>query len=149
VTKTFIGTKMIKAVAMTRLAYNQYRGWDLPADEHGADEGYLVEYTDGGKPNHPAHIGYISWSPAEQFEAAYLSIGDVDHLAPHQQRVVAEKAQLDSKLSGLDAFFLSPRWADVDLAEKSRLLAQSDLMEDYSKVLAARIAAFPTVEATS
>lgn len=67
----FIGTKIIAALAMTRLAYNGYRGWVLPADENGSDEGYLVEYLDGGKPNHPDHSGYISWSPKEQFDKAY------------------------------------------------------------------------------
>ena len=69
--KQFIGTKIILAVAMTRLSYNEYRDWALPADENGADEGYLVEYTDGGAPNHPAHAGYISWSPKAQFDNAY------------------------------------------------------------------------------
>ena len=72
-TKHFIGTKIVLALAMTRLAYNDYRGWELPADENGADDGYLVEYTDGGAPNHPAHAGYISWSPKAQFDNAYRS----------------------------------------------------------------------------
>lgn len=67
----YIGTKIVLALAMTRLAYNEYRGWDLPANENGADDGYLVEYTDGGAPNHPDHAGYISWSPKEQFDNAY------------------------------------------------------------------------------
>ena len=67
----FIGTKQVTAQPMTRQAYNDYRGWTLPADEDGTDEGYLVEYLDGGKPNHPAHAGYISWSPKAQFDAAY------------------------------------------------------------------------------
>jgi hypothetical protein len=69
--KTYIGTKIIKAQPMTRAYYNALRGWTVPADENGEDEGYLVEYTDGGKPNHPLHDGYISWSPKEQFEGAY------------------------------------------------------------------------------
>ena len=69
--KQFIGTKIIWALAMTRLAYNEYRGWALPADENGNDAGYLVEYLDGGAPNHPDHAGYISWSPKEQFDNAY------------------------------------------------------------------------------
>lgn len=69
--KRYIGTKLIAAVAMTRAAYNEFRGWTLPADENGADEGYLVEYRDGGKPNVASHIGYVSWSPKEQFDAAY------------------------------------------------------------------------------
>lgn len=69
--KQFIGTKIVIALAMTRLAYNEYRGWALPADENGDDAGYLVEYTDGGTPNHPGHAGYISWSPKAQFDNAY------------------------------------------------------------------------------
>lgn len=68
---TYIGTKQVTATPMNRLAYNNYRGWTLPADEDGADEGYLVEYLDGGKPNHSGHAVYISWSPKAQFDAAY------------------------------------------------------------------------------
>ena len=67
----YIGTKLINARPMTRGEYNNYRGWALPSNEDGADEGYLVEYQDGGKPNHPSHAGYVSWSPKEQFENAY------------------------------------------------------------------------------
>lgn len=67
----YIGTKMIQAKPMNRLAYTDYRGWELPSNENGEDEGYLVEYMDGGKANHPDHAGYISWSPKEQFEQAY------------------------------------------------------------------------------
>lgn len=66
-----IGTKIVIALAMTRAAYNEYRGWSLPANEDGNDDGYLVEYTDGGKPNVAGHAGYVSWSPKEQFDAAY------------------------------------------------------------------------------
>ena len=69
--KTFIGTKTVNAMPMTRASYNALRGWTLPANENGADEGYLVEYTDGGKPNHADFAGYISWSPQEQFDGAY------------------------------------------------------------------------------
>lgn len=72
--KTYYGTKLIMAKPMTRDAYNTYRGWQLPADENGADEGYLVEYTDGGPSNHAAHKGYISWSPKAQFENAYQGV---------------------------------------------------------------------------
>jgi hypothetical protein len=67
----FIGTKVIAAKPMTRGDYNDYRGWPLPANENAQDEGYLVEYMDGGKPNDPRHAGYISWSPEEQFVNAY------------------------------------------------------------------------------
>lgn len=67
----YIGTKLINAKPMTRAAYNVLRGWELPADENGDDDGYLVEYVDGGKSNHPDYDGYISWSPADVFERAY------------------------------------------------------------------------------
>lgn len=67
----YIGTKLIRAQAMSRAEYNAYRGWTLPADENGEDAGYLVEYLDGGQSNHPSHVGYISWSPADVFDRAY------------------------------------------------------------------------------
>ena len=70
----FIGTKQVAATAMSRAEYNSYRGWQLPANEDGADKGYLVEYLDGGKPNDDRHAGYISWSPAEQFDQAYRPV---------------------------------------------------------------------------
>lgn len=69
-----IGVKLINAFPMTRQAYNDFRGWQLPADENGADEGYLVEYLDGGKPNTDRFDGYVSWSPKEVFEKAYRSV---------------------------------------------------------------------------
>lgn len=72
--KPYIGTKLINALPMTRQAYNDFRGWDLPADENGDDPGFLVEYVDGGKANTPQYAGYVSWSPADVFERAYRPI---------------------------------------------------------------------------
>lgn len=69
--QTYIGSKIVKMQPMNRADYNTYRGWQLPADEDGADAGYLVEYMDGGKPNMTGHAGYVSWSPKEQADAAY------------------------------------------------------------------------------
>lgn len=69
--KRYIGTKLINAKPMTRQDYNDFRGWTLPADENGADEGYLVEYVDGGKGNTDHYDGYVSWSPADVFDRAY------------------------------------------------------------------------------
>ncbi|GLO70315.1 hypothetical protein MACH17_18320 [Phaeobacter inhibens] len=77
-TQIYYGTKQIKATPMDRQAYNDYRGWDLPADEDGSDAGFLVEYVDGGASNHPDHEGYISWSPADVFERAYQSSGSMN-----------------------------------------------------------------------
>ena len=69
--------KLVKRMPMTRAEYNIYRDWDLPDDEDGSDEGYLVEYDDKAHSNHPAHEGYISWSPKEQFDNGY-SLYDPD-----------------------------------------------------------------------
>lgn len=139
-TQRFIGSKIVIAQAMTRLAYNEYRGWTLPADENGADEGYLVEYTDGGQPNHPAHAGYISWSPKAQFDAGYLSIGNVDGVPPHLQRVVAEKAQLDDKIEKLSAFFGTDVFKGLPAKQNELLTAQLSCMREYSGLLAERLA---------
>ena len=70
----YLGVKEINATPMSRLEYNQLRGWEVPADENPDDEGYLVEYLDGGKANHPAYAGYISWSPKEVFDRAYRPV---------------------------------------------------------------------------
>ena len=66
--KKFIGVKLVMAVAMTRMSYVTSRGWDLPENEDGDDEGYEVEYLEGGKPNIEGRKGYVSWCPKEQFE---------------------------------------------------------------------------------
>ena len=66
----FIGVKLVLAVLMTRAAWCESRGWDLPENENGDDEGYEVEYLDGGKPNIEGREGYVSWCPKEQFENA-------------------------------------------------------------------------------
>ena len=75
--KEFIGTKIINAKPMSRLDYNIFRGWELPANENGSDEGYLVEYIDGGEPNTKEYQGYVSWSPKVQFENAYKQSGNL------------------------------------------------------------------------
>ncbi len=69
--KTYIGTKRLNAKPMNRGEWCAFRGWDLPENENGTDEGYLVEYLDGGTPNVEGFAGYVSWSPKEQFENAY------------------------------------------------------------------------------
>lgn len=69
--QTYIGTKLVKMKPMNRAEYNLYRGWELPSDENGADEGYLVEYPYGGKPDVAGYDCYVSWSPKEQADKAY------------------------------------------------------------------------------
>lgn len=70
---TYIGTKVVHAVAMTRQAYNDMRGWKLPVDECGDDNGYLVE-DPKAQPNVKGFAGYVSWQPQGMFEVAH-SVG--------------------------------------------------------------------------
>lgn len=63
---------------MNRGDYNTLQGWTLPEGQDASDEGYLVEYLDGGKANHPDFENYISWSPKDVFEAAYCKTGGMN-----------------------------------------------------------------------
>lgn len=56
----YVRMHTVEAEPMTRGEYNKYRGWEIPANENPADEGYHVVYPDG----------YESWCPKAQFEAA-------------------------------------------------------------------------------
>ena len=64
-------------------------------------------------------------------------------MLPRQQRVVDEKAELDTKATALSQFIsLNPIFTSLDPAEQERLKLQNDIMWQYSKVLGERIAAF-------
>ena len=138
----YIGTKVINAIPMNRLEYNVFRGWELPKDENGADEGYLVEYADGGKPNTPQYAGYVSWSPKEQFDNAYKLRPAIEGALPHQQRVYDELAELCEKRAALGAFIASERFNSVDKFEGELLVVQLEIMLDYENILKYRIKGF-------
>ena len=143
-TTLYEGTKRVYAKPMNRAEYNAYRGWEVPADENPNDEGYLVEYVDGGRGNDSRHAGYISWSPKDVFERSYKEVKTVPGLAPHQQRVVDEHADLLDRLRKLRAFIGDEKglFRSLDTAERHRLMHQEDVMTDLAMVLAERIAAF-------
>ena len=92
------GVKHVYATPMTLGEYNKYRGWDIPENENPNKSGYLVEYTDGGPPNHPDHRGYISWSPAEVFANSYQRSGTP------KDRLRVEQAELLERISKAQAF---------------------------------------------
>lgn len=138
---TIIGTKMILAKAMNRREYNEYRGWLMPANEDGSEEGYLVEYMDGPS-NHDNHTGYISWSPKKQFDAAYLDLGLIDGRLPHQQRVIGEHAQLKAKCDALSNFFDTAHFLALHGSEQSLMRLQYQYMSQYLAILGKRIENF-------
>jgi hypothetical protein len=64
-------------------------------------------------------------------------------LAPHQQRVVTEKEELDVKARQLSNFIgENPLFDVIDAEEQERLKEQNDIMWQYSEILGKRIAAF-------
>lgn len=133
--KRYVGTKTVDARPMTRAAYNDYRGWKLPADENGDDAGFLVEYVDGGKSNDSRHAGYISWSPAGVFERSYKPA------QTFRDRLAIERDELATKFVKLGEFIDGPAFGALPLDERNRLGRQFAVMGDYLAILQARILA--------
>lgn len=131
-TDSYVGTKVVGAVTMTKNDFLTYIGKDNdPADDA---PGFMVEYLDGGKPNHPLHKGYISWSPVDVFAKNYISIGDIAGLEPHVVRLKAERAENFDRLSKLAGYIsIQDKMADPDSGVTTTLPkvepAQLDLMK--------------------
>lgn len=63
--------------------------------------------------------------------------------APHQQRVVDEKTELDERRAKLGDFItVNPIFQGLTEAEQERLKRQRKIMSEYSDVLGERIDAF-------
>lgn len=135
----YIGVKRIEARPMTRGDYNTYRGWQIPADEDPADEGYLVKYRDG----------YESWSSKEVFEEAYV-VEDVSPLlatvfdmksSDYKKRFEAEYRQLRIRYEGLKR--MCEKWDAGELdftptCPRAIYDKQLSAMVDYLSVLEVR-----------
>ena len=115
-TQHYVGTNLVTA-------------W--PENQQGRD-GYAVKYADG----------YISWSPKDTFEEAYRPLGDIGHLEPWQQRVVAELAELKDKLGKLSMFMQSDAFKHSDQHSQHLLEQQYMCMASYADVLQERISLF-------
>jgi hypothetical protein len=63
-------------------------------------------------------------------------------MQPHEERVVAEKDELDEKIQKLVAFMGGTIFASLSDDERSRLSIQLQHMNGYSEILGQRIAAF-------
>jgi len=63
-------------------------------------------------------------------------------MQPHQQRVVVEKEELNTKLNALSEFVETARFDGLPDAERLRMIRQKSCMLEYSKVLGERIDAF-------
>lgn len=63
-------------------------------------------------------------------------------MQPFQQRVVDEKAELDTRLGALTQFLLTPQAEKLPVDDHVLLQLQAKIMGDYSAVLERRIARF-------
>jgi hypothetical protein len=63
-------------------------------------------------------------------------------MLPYQERVVAEKEELDKKLSKLIEFLVGDLATTLNPDERTRLERQHDVMQKYSEILDERIKAF-------
>ncbi|MER1974100.1 MAG: DUF2829 domain-containing protein [Psychrobacter alimentarius] len=82
--KRFNALTKVTAKPMTRQEYNDLRGWDLPADEDGSDDGYLTVDINADS-NFEGYDGHVSWKPKAMFDdqfyectAGQVSYGPAD-----------------------------------------------------------------------
>ena len=116
------------AQPMTRLEYNQYRGWAVPEGEDPSDPGYLMDF------------GFHSaWWPADVVDKAFMVLPLVPS---HQQRVHGEHKQLHERQEKLTVFITSPAFSSLVPAEQIRLSKQFHLQKQLLEVLEQRIASF-------
>jgi len=63
-------------------------------------------------------------------------------MLPHQQRVVDEKAELDTRLSKLTDFMETAKFDGLGERDRLLMVRQKSCMLDYSRVLGERIDTF-------
>lgn len=136
---TYISTKVVHAVAMTRGDYNSMRGWTLPADENGDDNGYLVE-DPSAQPNVKGFAGYVSWQPQDMFEKAH-DIGIRQKAETYLDRMQAEFAELTTKVEKLKAFLGTESFSKLSPVAQNDLEQQHSAMSRYANILSRRIVA--------
>jgi hypothetical protein len=136
--QNYIGTKLVKAMPMTRQEYNDLRGWKVPANENPEDDGYLVEYPDS-EANHQDFAGYISWCPKKQFEEANICYSYYRNKPDFVNRMLAEYAQLTYRINKLHSFLSGE--AMLSTQERDLMVCQLAAMRNYADALKVRIVA--------
>lgn len=128
--KKYKGIKEVNAKPMTRLKYNELRGWTLPENENGSDEGFLVEDL-SNKPNVEGYKGYIQWLPKDNFESSY-SLADT-----FKDRLTLEFNELAKRYIKLCDFLDSDNFNDIvkDPKYAALLIRQREVMKEYLDIL--------------
>lgn len=119
---------------------SRFLAWSVP--RHFYPDCYIT--FDREKASQSPH----SWPTGTNLLTAEQARAMLEHVIgkqyePHEQRVLDEKAELDTKATALSNFIgLSPVFAKLDPAEQERLKEQCEVMHQYREILGARIAAF-------
>lgn len=137
--KKYIGVERVEARPMTRGDYNTYRGWQIPADENPADEGYLVKRGNV----------HENWIPKEIFEKTYAAEDNAPLLATvfnmksldYKKRFEAEYRQLKIRYESLKR--MCEKWDAGELdftptCPRDVYNKQMAAMVDYLSVLEVR-----------
>ena len=134
-----ISIKEVVSQPMTRQKYNDYRGWELPADENGKDKGFLII---------DESLKHESWVTAKVFKSSHLentledfSIPETPH-PDHQTRVINEFFELKGRSEKLEVFNNGDFFLTLPLAEQKRMNQQLLIMKAYQLILADRIKNF-------
>ena len=115
----------VQAQLMTRGAYNEFRGWEVPADENANDAGYLVQQSIGD-------TAHVAWYPSEIFEALY-GVSDTP-----KQRVSLELTARKAELTALEQFINKDQPAFIDDSQWQYLHTQASIMREFVNVLTVR-----------
>ena len=115
----------VQAQLMTRGAYNEFSGWEVPADENANDAGYLVQKSIGD-------TVYVAWYPSEIFEALY-DVSDTP-----KQRVSLELTARKAELTALEQFIYKDKPGFIDDSQWQYLHTQASIMLELVDVLTVR-----------
>lgn len=119
----------VDAVPMTKSAYCELRGWDIPFDEDPEEYGMYVTFP---------HHNHTTWVRQHVFEATYAKVEEGTYIT----RLADELVQTSERLEKLTAFLdqqgklPKPTLPQDDLAD---LFLQQTLMTELVKVLTKRL----------
>ena len=115
----------VQAQLMTRGAYNEFRGWEVPADENANDAGYLVQQSIGD-------TAHVAWYPSEIFEALY-GVSDTP-----KQRVSLELTARKAELTALEQSIYKDQPDFIDDSQWQYLHTQASILRELVNVLTVR-----------
>lgn len=117
---------VVTGTPMTRGEYCIFRGWPLPINEDGTDEGMLINF---------AH--HSAWWPKESISTYFSEVPE--NVPEWQAQVTREHNQQVVKAQKLREFLASDKFLSLAPAEQLRLTRQYTAMGQYIQVLGERM----------